>query len=112
MIYLTTFPHCFIFSPLCSQHWRDKVANFVEIRQNDFAYVGDWRTRSQSHRGNDRSCNLLYRVILVNRWIARYVNVDQIGVCINHQVFYSTVRSTLAGLQSWNRRGLVDLSVR
>ena len=41
-----------------------------------------------------------------------YVNVDQFGMCTNHQVFYSAVRSTSAGLQSWNCRGLVDFAVR
>ena len=44
--------------------------------------------------------------------IARYVNVDQFGVCTNHQVFYSAVRSMSTGLQSWNRRGLLDLTAQ
>ena len=60
-------------------------------------------------RGNDRTCNPFFRVILAYCSIALYLNVDQIVACINHQVFSGTVRSMSAGPQSWNRRALVDL---
>ena len=76
MIYLMIFSHCFIFSFLCSQKWRYKVANLVEIRQNDFAYVGDWRTIGVGVTVEMIAHvirYIVYRVILINRWIARYV---------------------------------------
>ena len=63
-------------------------------------------------RGNDRTCDNFFRVILSDCSIARYVNVDQIGACINHQVFSDAVRFVSVLPQSWNCRGLVDLSGR
>ena len=57
----------------------------VEFWQNEFAYVGDWRTRS-ADRGNDRTCNPLYlftvglqgmemRIKLVRTWTTRFFPV-------------------------------------
>ena len=45
-------------------------------------------------------------------WITRYVNADQIGACINHQVFFGAVRPMPARPQSWNCRGPVNLCAR